>query len=369
MELIPVLSATGAGDGLQPLTQYNPSDGSIQLRDSDSGQLYTLGLAPTDVHIDSTLATYCAGYNQDKTSLAEKVCPTVPVDKASNYFWTWDIKDAFEYVDRMEVAGGSLGGVPEIAPRLSSTLYTTKCFAVAGVVPLEVQSNADAPLNPQLAAASRAMNAQNLRRELQVKTLLDTSGNWTGGYSTAVIAKWNGGAGSDPIEDLKLMIRASAQEPNYIVMSRVAYDYFIQHPAVNKYIVKGSMGDTAMANKPENANKVSAILDLPEILVGKMKYRSAATTYSTYIWGNNVFGIYQEPSIPVDGQRVMTCKNFRWTGPQVSPDGSSVSGFYVRRYFDPRRGPYGAWIVVVVVNEAPTMTSVYVGGRITGAYA
>ena len=367
MELIPVSTPTPTGDGLQAFAGYNPTNGTIQMRDQDTGQLYTLGLAPTDVHIDSALATYCAGYNQGDVALADQICPAVPVPRMSDYFYTWDPKDAFEYVDRMEMAAGALNGVPEISPRLSSTQFATKCFAIAGVVPVELQANADAPLNVQMKATSRAMNAHILRRELNVKTLLDTSSNWTGGYSQAVTAKWNGGAGGDPIDDINAMIEAAPVEPNYLVMSRTTYRYFVKHPAVQKFIVKGDLS-SSLLERPSSAGKLAALLELPTILVGKMKYRSAAATYS-YIWGTSTIGIYQEPGVPTDGERVTTCKNFRWTAADVSPDGSSVGGYYVRRYFDPKRGPRGAWVVVVVVNEIPTMTSVLCGGRITGCTA
>ncbi len=335
---------------------------TITMR-ADDGRLVTMDLGQSDVHIDAALANYAAGYKL-APGIADEVCPVIPVDKASNKFWTWDKDDVFQDAEDLIVTAG--GAVKEISPRLSSATYTTTSYGIGSFVPTEVAANADAPLAPEMAAIRRCLNAVMLGRERRVASLLTTSGNWSGGSVTALggTAKWNAGSASDPVANIYAAIEASLTPVRAIAMSERTWHAFVQNAAVQKYVAAKTM--VQPIPDQAGASQFSALLGLPPIIIGTMKGKASASTYG-YVWGNNVVLLHNDPSAPKDGQTISTAYTFRWTG-AGSTDGNMVGGFLVRSYYDPSRGARGGKKVVVVHNDAEVMTSVYAGALITGAY-
>lgn len=344
------------------LQQLDIANNTVTMRD-EAGRLVTMDLGPSEVHIEAALSNYAAGYKL-ADGVADEVCPVIPVAKASDKFFTWDKDDAFQDAEDLIVGPGATP--KEINPRLSSSTYTTVPFGVAAFIPTEVQANADAPLAPEMAAMRRCLNAIMLGRERRVASLLTTSGNWSGGYTSSLAAgaKWNGGASSDPIRDLYTAIESSLTPVRAVVMSERTWHDFVQNAAVQKYVASKTMVQP-IANQA-GASQFSALLGLPPIIIATMKGKASTSTYG-YVWGNNVALISNDPSAPRDGQTISTAYTFRWNG-GGSSDGNMSGGFLVRSYFDPKRGARGGKMIVVVHNDAEVMTSVYAGGLIIGAH-
>lgn len=329
-------------------------------RDGD-GVLVNMDLSQADVHSDSPLPNYAAGYKL-ADGVADIACPPVIVDKASNKFNTWDKENAFKRV--LPVGGSAGGAVPEVNPSLSSATYTTVEYALGAFVPTNVQTNADAPLRPYQAAVKRVMNALLLEREIRVATLLKTSGNWDSSVVSTLgaTAKWNGGASSDPVLDLHTKIESSYMPVTGIIMSELVAHDFQRNAQTQKYIAYKSS-----AQPLPSASQFAALLDLPPIYVAKMKYISTGTTLS-YVWGNDVVLLHQPPSNPPqDQEEAATAYTFRWNGGDT-PDGAMSAGMMVRTFFDPKRGGRGGTMVVCVHNDAEKMTSGFVGGLIISAH-
>jgi len=342
--------------------------GVVQLR-NQGGQLIEMDLGQADVHVDRTLASYAAGFRlQD--GVADIASPVVTVPNASDKYWTWDKDDTFQLVQDMATSAG--GAVKEISMRLSNTAFQTKQFALQAFVPTEVQANADAPINPTLAAMRRIMNAMMLAREARVATLLRTTANHANVTTLTSTTKWNGGSGSNPIQDLFSIIEASLQPVTDIIMSEQAAHDFAQNAAVQKFIankqaVPGLPRLPSDGSGNGNMSQFSAILGLPPIHIAAMKMKTASTTYS-YVWGGDVILLHKPPnSVPVDGQDIAASYTFRWSGGDVG-DAASKGGFIVRSFFNPYRGPRGGQQVIVTVNDAEVMTATTVSGIVVGAH-
>lgn len=355
------------------MTNVDGSVGEVDLAQStvtltdENGRLVTMDLGPADVHIETGLQNYCAGYKlQD--GVADLVCPIVPVPKASDKYWTWDKNDAFQDVEAL--VSGSGDQPQEVSPRLANSAFSTKSYCLAAPVPVEVVANADAPVRPEIAAMRRVMNALSLARERRVATLLTTTANWGAGRYGAVAAKWNGGANSDPIRDIYSAIETCLTPINQIVMSERTFHDFVQNPQVQKYIAAKTMINPIAESKNGAATAMSALLGLPPIVIAPMKGVVTNTTTYGYVWGDSVVLAYNEAGVPADGQTINTAKTFRWTGADSgTPDGQITGGFLVRKYFDPRRGSRGSYVYVVVVNDAEVITSTLAGYLLTGAHA
>lgn len=328
---------------------------TVQSRDSSGTwrnvvDLNTRELGLGDVHINSALANYAAGYKL-ANSIADFVAPPVMVDKASDYFFTWDKDDALQGAHTQLASEAS--PLPEISPRVSETLFTTVPYGLASFVPQGIIAAADAPLNPRMAAISRIMNAMTIGRESRAATLL-MSGTTFSGYTANIAAgaKWNGGATSDPISDLHTALEAALMPITDIIMSERVAHAFARNPNVAKY------GLYKNDTRELDLEKVSAVLSLPPITVGKMKVKSnSAGTYG-YAWGNGCLLIHREPGPTVDQMSISTAKTFRWRKGGL---GTDSNGFRVRQWFDPSKGQDGGEYVAVLCNEVVTATAVATG--------
>jgi hypothetical protein len=156
-------------------------------------------------------------------------------------------------------------------------------------------------------------------------------------------------------------------------MSEQVWHDFVQNAAVQKYVASKTQVVPLPASRAGGQDIIkneefSALLGLPPFLIGRMKKKLTSSTYG-YVWGNNVALLQNDPTVPSDGQSISTSKTFRWTGANTgAPDGTVQGGFLVRSYFDPRMGARGARRIVVTVNDAEVMTSVYAGGLIVNAH-
>jgi len=333
----------------------------------DGGErLVTMDLAPTDVHIDSALPNYAAGYRLGDP-VADIAAPPVLAPKASDVFFTWDPANAFQ---RVLPTGGAQGAaVPEINPTLSNSPYVCKPFALGGFLPTETMANADAPLKPQLAVIKRIMNALLLEREIRVATLLQTSGNWDSSVVQTLAAgsQWDGGAAADPVKNLQDAIQNSYLPVTRVIMSEIVRFAFARSPAVQKFSFA-----KPDPSRPIDMAQLSAVLDLPPITVAKMKYQATPSSSNalTYVWGNHVVLVHEpEENPPTTQDDVATAYTFRWSGAdQMVRDGSSEGGFLVRQFYDPRRGPRAGNTVIVTHNDAEVVTSKFVGGLILNAF-
>jgi hypothetical protein len=337
-----------SGDGREwRLDEYN---NTVQTRDANgvwrnTVDLNTRELGMADVHINSALANYAAGYKL-ADGIADYVAPAVLVDKASDYYYTWDKDDALQGAQTMLVSEAS--PIPEISPRLSSTLYTTAPFGLATFVPQGVLAAADAALNPRLAGINRLMSAMSIAREGRAAALMSTV--TFSGYTAAIAAgaKWNGGATSDPIADLHGAIEAALMPITDIVMSEQVCHDFARNPNVAKY---GLYKDNS---KQLDLAQLSTVLSLPPITVGKMKGKSASAGTYGYTWGAGCLLLHREPGPTVDQMSISTAKTFRWRKGGL---GSDANGFRVRQWFDPSKGQDGGEYIAVCCNEVVVATS------------
>lgn len=364
MQLLDVTDNNGTT--VQSGQEIDLAHNTIRLTDR-GGQLVTMDLGQADVHVDSALAGYAAGFALQE-GVADYASPPIIVPHASDRYYTWDKDDTFQLVQDIAASPGS--AVKEVSMRLSTTAFQTRQYALQAFVPTEVQTNADAQINPQLGAMRRVMNAMMLAREIRVSNLLRTSANHANVTTLTATTKWNGGAGSNPIQDLLTIIEASLQPITDIIMSPQAAHAFMQNPAVQKYIAyKPSMPGLVktMDTGAGAMDSFSAILGLPRIHIAAMKYKATATTYP-YIWGGDVLLLHKPPAgIPRDGQDIAASYTFRWNGGDVG--GSTTNGgFVVRSFYNQFRGPRGGQQIVVTMNDIEIMTSTLVSGLIIGAF-
>jgi hypothetical protein len=326
-------------------------------RAAENGDLRALDLGPSDVHIPSAMPNFASGY-KNEPPIADLMAPPLLAGKQVDDYYQFAKEDAYQRATPMASAGG--GEVAEITPRLSNDQYSCKERALAGYVPSQVEANADAPLRILQATTRRVMSALMIEREIRVSGLLQNTSNWNSAQvqTIAAGAQWNGGASSDPIKNIHTAMENSYGGITAIGMSEKAYHEFCRNAQVQKFI-------QFKDNKEPlpSPGELSTYFQLPPILVGKMKYISAAdTSPPTYVWGNDVVLIRQPEEMPPSSQEdVATAYTFRWNV-QNPKDGVATNGWIVRQFFVQSRGSMGGMRIVVVHNDAEKMTSKFAGG-------
>jgi hypothetical protein len=338
---------------------------SIKERD---GRLIKMDLAPTDVHVDSLLPNFNGGYHL-ADGAADVAVPVIVTDKNSNKYNVWDQRNAFKRVLAHSAAAGA--EVPEVNPVPSFSQYSCLEYALGAFITLEVQANADVPLQPLQAGVKRVLTVLRLEREIRAATLLRTTGNWNTNMVQSLNSstKWNASTG-DPVANIHQMIEQSAMSVDRLVWSEL-----VLHEVVRNSNFKDYSKYKDSINPIPVEQIISERYGLPPITTVKMKYNlpSGSGTYRNtiypYVWAGDVIGIHEPPQMPPMSQDdVCTACTFRWNGANQSVrDGEYSAGFLVRTFWDQKRGGRGGMKIVVVHNDTEVMPSNLVGGLIVGA--
>lgn len=324
--------------------------------------LVKMDLGYSDVHQAAALPNYAAGYRNHKP-IADVYAPPMIVSKPSDKYYTFAKEDAFQRV--VPTIGTPNGAVPEIAPRLANSTFTTLERALAGFVSTQLEAAADAALRIRQATMQRVLQGLLIERELRIATLATTTSNWDSSVVTALgaTAKWNGGTTSDPVKDIQTAMLAAWGDVAGIIMNEQVFQAWQRNGQTQKFFAYKN--DAAPL---PSASQMSALLQLPPIYVAKMRYMTSATA-KDFIWGNSVVLFCQPAQLPPTSQEdVSSGTTFRWNGATVS-DGQVSQGMIVREFFVQDRGSMGGNKVVLIHHDADVQTSAFAGALITGAYA
>ena len=329
-------------------------------REKFDGRLVQMDLAPSDVHTNSAVPYYAAGY-RIADGLADVASPVILTPKQADVYYTWNQNSDFQR--SLPVGGAPGAGSGEVNPSISSSSFLTVQYTLGGFMPTEVVANADTPIRPFVKLVQVVIDKLRLEREYRVMNLLSTSGNWNANNVIALAggAQWDGGAASDPVANLHKAIENSYLPVTGILWSELVEHDFVRNPNVQKYFTYKDM-----VNGIPDPQKISSLLRLPPIYTAMMKYVTGGAL--TYVWGNNVILLHNTGDLSSQ-MDVATTRTFRWNGAEgATPDGTLSAGFLVRTFFDPKRGARGGTQVVVTHSDIEVMTSGYVGGLITGAH-
>jgi hypothetical protein len=340
---------------------------TIQLADNVQGvgrvgERVSLALLPADVHEVTELPEYLAGYRPFGYR-ADEASPLILVDNDEDKYRTFSSDDAFR---RVNVKGSTQGAVPEVDPSSSLVPYKVIERYIGSFVPRQTQQQRGNNYNPIMAASRRCKRAIELDREVDVFTLLGTSGNWAAGQITAATAGgFDDTATGDPILDIQTMVEKSAQPISAIWMNPTVAHAMLRHPSVRNHM-RQFLGDAGVAQVASGLANMSTqsvdffIPGLPPFKVVGSKVKNEGTGALQYVLGNVVVGVVVPQGVPSDGEEIASTYTFRRRG-------GSGTGMEVREFTLENRGPQGGTMIVVTAADVPVMTGNNAGGIITGA--
>lgn len=280
-----------------------------------------------DVHIDQALTNISVAYIQAASNfIAARVFPSVPVDKQSDKYFTYNKGDFRRNEVKPRAPGTeSAGG----GFRMSNDNYAAEVYAFHKDVPDQIRANAGAAVNVDNDASRFVTNLFLLQREIKWTSDFFALNVWdTDVVGTTDFTKWDDSA-SDPEADLDtgkaLILKNTGFMPNTLVVGFAVHQALKKHPLVTerfKYTSADSITEEMLAR----------FFEIDNYMVSKASYTTSAEGASSdthaFIAGNNALLCYVTDSpgllVPTAGY------TFVWSGlTGASEVGVAISNFRI----------------------------------------
>lgn len=276
-------------------------------------------------HIDGPLSNLALKAFQSREGyIGQELFPVVPVGKQSDGYYVID-KAAWLRVPDTKRSPRSRANRVEFT--VSTDTYYAQNYALAGEIPLEDLTNADAAIRLRQNTTDNVVDQLARDREVRIANTV-TSGSNVGSYvSLSGTSKWNDFVNSSPMSDVTTGHAYIRQQTGLIANTAVIDHDTMQivrrHPELLDYY-KYSRGGTI------TMDELRAAFQVERILVGQGVKNNAlegATASITNIWGNNVL---LARIVPPAGLQTATLG----LGMQWRPDGFPAPMAVQRSRFD-----------------------------------
>lgn len=248
-----------------------------------------------NVHIDQVLTNISVAW-PNTGLVGERLLPSVTVRKQSDKYYVFG-REGWLPEDDNRAPGTVANEIAGLA--LSTDTYYAREHSLQIPVTDEERENVDSPLAPDRDATELVTSKIMLGREVAIKTLVTTTGNYASGLSTTLVggAQWNSAnyATSDPISDLragKAAVHAKIfMEPNTLVVPYQVMTALEDHP---DFLERIKYSERAIFS-PE---LLGAVLGFDNVIVPGVGYNSAnpgATASLGYLWGKDVVMAWVPP--------------------------------------------------------------------------
>ena len=206
-------------------------------------------LTPSSVHIDQPLSNLTLAYVQEQsTFIADKVFPTVGVQRQSDKYYIYDRANMNRSGDVKKLAPRT--EVNRIGMALSNSSYFADVYGLGMDFDEQTLANEDAMLEIRSAGAETLTNRLLIHREKAFADTFFKAGVWTtevagaaSGAGTPVY--WNDYTNSTPISDVTagargMQLVSGGFKPNTMVVGKEVRDILVNHPDILARLNGGS---------------------------------------------------------------------------------------------------------------------------------
>jgi hypothetical protein len=202
-------------------------------------------LTPNSVHIDQPLTNLTIAYVQDQANfIADKVFPTVGVDKQSDKYYIYDRDNMNRSGDVKALAPRT--EVNRIGMSLSNASFYADVYGLGMDFDQQTLANEDAALDIRAAGAQTLTNRLLIHREEQFATNFFAASIWGTEYTgvanadndtAAEVTQWSDYTNSTPIVDVTtarrtMQLKSGGFKPNTMVVGKEVRDILINHPDI-----------------------------------------------------------------------------------------------------------------------------------------
>ena len=258
-------------------------------------------LTPSSVHIDQPLSNLTLAYVQEQsTFIADKVFPTVGVQRQSDKYYIYDRANMNRSGDVKKLAPRT--EVNRIGMAISNSSYFADVYGLGMDFDEQTLANEDAMLEIRSAGAETLTNRLLIHREKAFADTFFKAGVWTtevagaaSGAGTPVY--WNDYTNSTPISDVTagargMQLVSGGFKPNTMVVGKEVRDILVNHPDILARLNGGST-----INNPAliTDGKLAEIFGMENFLVMEAVENTAAeglAESSAFIGGKNALLVH-----------------------------------------------------------------------------
>jgi hypothetical protein len=275
---------------------------------------------PESVHVDAILTNLSVAY-RNGLYIADRVFPSVPVNKKSDKYFTFP-KGAW-FRDEADVRGP--GATAKEAGYLTSTdSYLCEEYAIDHRIPRETIENADDPLQPWQTGVNFATEKILLRKERMVAALAMTGANWTNSEDAEALWAPAGETNTfiaDILKAKEAIRQLIGRYPNVLLMDPKTFKALKGVAAILDRI---KYTGTSGAPADVTLQTLAQLFELDEVLLGAAIYSSAKETKAgtdftaVDIWETNAtkgsaFLYFRPPAAALETPSAGYCFNWRGT--------------------------------------------------------
>lgn len=264
--------------------------------------------------VDPVLTNVAIAYENDEY-VADRLFPTIPVDKQSGQHYVYDqgrFRTSKNYGVRAPGANAE-----EVRHNITTgSSYFCEDHAKKELVLDEDVANArNTGRDPFADATENVRERLIVDREVELTTVLTTAASYASSNKATLTgtAQWDDYASSNPIGNIRTgkaaIHSAIFKEANLLVLSRDSYDIIVDHPDFLERIKYSQAGVTT-------EEIIARIVGVDEVIVAKAGKNTAAegqTDSMSYIWGNFALLAYVDPN--PRPKYITLGLNYQWTGP------------------------------------------------------
>ena len=191
-------------------------------------------LTPSSVHLDQPLTNLTLAFAQDQNNfIADKVFPTVGVERQSDKFYVYD-RDNMNRTGDVKVLAPRTE-VNRIGMSISNSSYYANVYGLAMDFDQQTLANEDAALDIRSAGAQTLATRLMIHREEQFATNFFSASIW--GSESTPTNLWSDYTDGTPIEDVvnarrTMQLKSGGYKPNTMVVGKEVRDILINHPAI-----------------------------------------------------------------------------------------------------------------------------------------
>ena len=206
-------------------------------------------LTPSSVHIDQPLSNLTLAYVQEQsTFIADKVFPTVGVQRQSDKYYIYDRANMNRSGDVKKLAPRT--EVNRIGMAISNSSYFADVYGLGMDFDEQTLANEDAMLEIRSSGAQTLTNRLLIHREKAFADTFFKTGVWTTEVSGAASGAgtpvyWNDYTNSTPISDVTagargMQLVSGGFKPNTMVVGKEVRDILVNHPDILARLNGGS---------------------------------------------------------------------------------------------------------------------------------
>jgi limonene-1,2-epoxide hydrolase len=191
-------------------------------------------LTPSAVHIDQPLSNLTLAYAQEQTNfIADKVFPTVGVQRQSDKYYTYDRANMNRSGDVKKLAPRT--EVNRIGMTISNDSYFADVFGLGMDFDEQTLANEDAVLEIRAAGAQTLTTRLLIHREEQFADSFFSAGIWATDNTPTNL--WSDYTNSTPLTDVTtarrtMQLGSGGFKPNTMVVGKEVRDILVNHPDV-----------------------------------------------------------------------------------------------------------------------------------------